>query len=90
MVTSTFEYLPAIPVLHSTDLVHWEMIGHVITRPEQMSFAGFPASEGLYAPTIRYHDGVFYVVCTNVTIGGNFYVTATDPRGPWSEPIRVA
>lgn len=89
MVHSTFEYLPAIPVSHSRDLIHWEIIGHCITNPSQMTFPGVPASEGLYAPTIRYHDGVFYVVCTNVSIGGNFYMTAEDPRGPWSSPIVV-
>lgn len=89
MVHSTFEYLPAIPVSHSRDLVHWEIIGHCITRPEQMTFPNVPASEGLYAPTIRYHNGTFYVVCTNVSIGGNFYMTAKNPTGPWSEPILV-
>lgn len=89
MVHSTFEYLPALPISHSRDLVHWEIIGHCITSKEQMSFPNVPASEGLYAPTIRYHDGFFYVVCTNVSIGGNFYITAKDPRGPWSEPIVV-
>jgi len=90
MVNSTFEYLPALPISHSRDLVHWEIISYCITRPEQMTFSGVPASEGLYAPTIRYHNGTYYVVCTNVSIGGNFYMTATDPRGPWSEPILVA
>ncbi len=89
MVHSSFEYLPAIPISHSKDLIHWEIISYCITSPEQMTFEGVPASEGLYAPTLRYHDGTFYVVCTNVSMGGNFYMTATDPMGPWSEPIFV-
>ena len=89
MVHSTFEYLPGLPILHSTDLVNWEIIGYAIHRAEQMQFSEMPCSEGLYAPTIRYHDGTFYVVCTNVSMGGNFYVTSKDPAGPWSDPIWV-
>lgn len=89
MVHSTFEYFPGLPVLHSRDLVNWEIIGYAIHRAEQMQFSGMKCSEGLYAPTIRYCNGIFYVVCTNVSMGGNFYVTATDPAGPWSEPIWV-
>ena len=89
MVNSTFEYLPGIPVFHSRDLVNWEQIGHCITRPSQMTFPGTKASKGLYAPTIRYHAGTFYMVCTNTSIGetGNFVVTSDNPRGPWSDPV---
>lgn len=90
MVHSTFEYLPGLPVLHSTDLVNWSIIGYAIHRAEQMQFSGMKCSEGLFAPTIRYHEGIFYVVCTNVSMGGNFYVTATNPCGPWSDPIWVS
>lgn len=89
MVHSTFEYLPALPISHSRDLVHWEIISHCITSPEQMTFPGAPCSGGLFAPSIRYHKGTFYVVCTNVSLGGNFYITAKDPKGPWSKPILV-
>lgn len=94
LVTSSFEYLPGIPVFHSRDLVHWQQIGHVIDRPEQMSFAGADASGGIYAPTIRYHDGRFYVVSTTVVGQGkesrNFYMWAKRPEGPWSMPTFVA
>jgi xylan 1,4-beta-xylosidase len=89
LVTSTFEYFPGLPVFHSRDLVHWRQIGHVLDRPSQLPLQGVPASGGLYAPTIRHHDGVFYVVCTLVhgtRETGNFVVTATDPAGAWSEP----
>lgn len=91
MVNSTFEYLPGIPVFHSTDLINWEQIGHCITRASQMEFPKAKASGGLFAPTIRYHEGTFYVVCTNTSKGqyGNFYVTADDPEGEWSDPIWV-
>ncbi|MFI6094640.1 glycoside hydrolase family 43 protein [Lentzea sp. NPDC051213] len=89
LVTSTFEYFPGLPVFHSRDLVHWQQAGHVLDRPSQLPLQGVRASGGLYAPTIRHHDGVFYVVCTLVhgtRESGNFVVTATDPAGAWSEP----
>ncbi|HUQ61144.1 glycoside hydrolase family 43 protein [Lentzea sp.] len=89
LVTSTFEYFPGLPVYHSRDLVHWRQLGHVLDRPSQLPLQGVRASGGLYAPTIRHHDGVFYVVCTLVggtRESGNFVVTATDPAGDWSEP----
>ncbi|TVR51291.1 MAG: glycoside hydrolase family 43 protein [Puniceicoccaceae bacterium] len=87
LVTSSFEYFPAIPIFHSRDLVHWRQIGHVLDRPGQVDLANVPSSGGLFAPTIRHHDGRFYVICTVVWGGGNFYVTAEDPAGPWSDPV---
>ena len=89
LVTSTFEYFPGLPIFHSRDLVHWQQIGHVLDRPSQLPLDGIRPSAGLYAPTIRYHNGVFYVINTLVdgpSKSGNFIVTATDPAGPWSEP----
>jgi alpha-N-arabinofuranosidase len=95
LVTSTFEYFPGLPIFHSRDLVNWRQIGHVLDRPSQLPLDGLPASHGLYAPTIRYHDGTFYVINTLVNSFNpdegekgirNFIVTATDPAGPWSEP----
>ncbi len=90
LVTSTFEFFPAVPVLHSRDLVHWHTIGHCIDRPEQMTFApGSQSNTGIYAPTIRYHDGTFYMITTKIggEDGGNFYVSARNPAGPWSNPV---
>lgn len=87
LATSSFEYFPGVPLLHSTDLLHFEQIGYALTRPSQLPLAGAKSSLGIFAPTLRYHDGVFYLVTTNVSEGGNFYVTSRDPRGPWSEPI---
>ncbi len=87
LVTSTFEYFPGVPVFHSTDLVHWRRIGHCLTRKSQLNLDGLASSKGIYAPTIRHHDGTFYMTTTNVDGGGNFYVTARDPAGPWSEPV---
>jgi xylan 1,4-beta-xylosidase len=86
LVTSSFEYFPGVPIFYSTDLVHWHQIGHVLDRPSQLDLDGIKPSGGIYAPTIRYHDGTFYMITTNVGKRGNFIVTATDPSGPWSDP----
>ncbi|MFD2719590.1 glycoside hydrolase family 43 protein [Hymenobacter monticola] len=89
LVTSSFEYYPGVPIFHSTDLVNWEQIGHVLNRPSQLPLAKAEASLGIFAPTIRYHDGIFYVVSTNILGGWNFLVTAKNPAGPWSEPVWI-
>lgn len=86
LVNSTFAYFPGLPIWHSKDLAHWEQIGNVLDRESQIPLGDTGHSRGLYAPTIRYYDGVFYVICTNISFGGNFIVTATNPAGPWSEP----
>jgi xylan 1,4-beta-xylosidase len=89
LVNSAFNYFPSIPVWHSKDLVNWTQIGNVIDRPSQFAMRGGQVSAGTYAPTIRYHNGTYYVVCTLVGGIGNFYVTAQDPKGPWSEPVKL-
>ena len=90
LVNSAFNYFPSIPVWHSKDLVNWTQIGNVLDRPSQMPMRGGAMQNGTYAPTIRYNKGTFYVVNTLVGSSlGNFYVTATDPKGPWSEPIKL-
>lgn len=93
LVNSSFEYFPGLPIFHSRDLVHWRPIGHVLDRPAQLNLDGARPSGGLYAPTIRYHAGTFYVINTlvdGVKEKGNFVVTATNPAGPWSEPHWLA
>jgi xylan 1,4-beta-xylosidase len=89
LVTSSFEYFPGVPVFHSRDLVHWCQIGHCLTRPSQLPLQHARSSGGIYAPTIRYHDGTFYMITTNVTGGGNFVVHTDDPAGEWSEPVWI-
>jgi alpha-N-arabinofuranosidase len=86
LVNSSFAYFPGLPIMHSKDLAHWEQIGNVLDRPSQLPLKDAGVSRGLFAPTIRYNDGLFYVICTNVSFGGNFVVTAENPEGPWSEP----
>jgi xylan 1,4-beta-xylosidase len=86
LVTSTFAYFPGVPIFHSRDLIHWEQIGNVLDRNGQINLLGAKHSGGIYAPTIRYHDGVFYMITTNCSHDGSFIVTASDPAGAWSDP----
>jgi len=84
LVNSTFEYFPGVPVFHSKDLVNWELIGYCIDRSTQLV-----RGLNIFATTIRYNKGTFYMITTNIGAEGNFYVTATNPAGPWSEPILI-
>lgn len=86
LVTSTFAYFPGVPIFHSKDLVNWKQIGNILDREEQLNLSGAGHSGGIFAPTIRYNEGIFYMITTNVGNGGNFIVTATNPAGPWSNP----
>jgi alpha-N-arabinofuranosidase len=90
LVTSSFAYYPSIPLFHSRDLVEWRQLTHVLNRPGQLALDGLDVSDGVWAPTIRHHEGRFYVVSTlAVNRQGRltFIVTADDPAGPWSDPV---
>ena len=97
IVTSSFEWFPGIPIYHSKDLINWKQIGHVLTRQSQLNMRGTADSDGIFAPAITYHNGLYYVMFTNVQDGvnwslkgyPNYIVTAKDPAGPWSEPVQV-
>ena len=87
LVNSSFAHFPGIPVFTSKDLVHWTQLANAIDRPEQLDFTGRRTSQGVFAPDISWHDGLFYIANTCVECGGNFVITAKDPAGPWSNPI---
>ncbi|MDR2424527.1 MAG: glycoside hydrolase family 43 protein [Prevotellaceae bacterium] len=87
LVNSTFQFFPGVPIFHSTDLVNWEQIGNCLTREAQINLKTASTSGGIYAPTIRYHEGVFYMITTNVSDKGNFFVWTDNPRGEWSDPV---
>lgn len=89
LVTSSFEFFPGVPVFSSKNLTDWYLIGHCLTRCSQLPLTGCQSSEGIYAPTLRYHNGYFFMVTTNVSGGGNFIVHTTDPAGEWSEPVWI-
>jgi beta-xylosidase len=86
LACSSFEYFPAVPVFRSRDLVHWEQIGNALEWPLPETA---PSSGGIYAPTLRHHDGRFWLITADVSGGGTVLVTATDPAGPWSDPLTI-
>lgn len=89
MVHSSFAMWPGIPIFHSTDLVNWKQIGHVLDRPSQLFVQDTGISAGLYAPAIKYnpHNETFYMITTQFAGGiGNMVVTTKDPFEGWSDP----
>jgi beta-xylosidase len=94
LVNSSFTCFPGVPLFRSPDLVNWTQVGNVLDRPSQLDLSqtvGWPGL-GVYAPTIRCHDGRLWMVVT-VTRASftdrltTFFVTADDPAGPWSDPV---
>ena len=89
LVNSSFEFFPGVPLWHSRDLVNWEQKGYVLTRESQLPLRNGRTSGGIFAPTIRCHNGRFYMITTNVTDGGNFFVWTDDINGEWSDPVWI-
>lgn len=89
LVCSSFQFFPGVPLFESKDLVNWKQIGHVLTRKSQVMLEKINSSGGVFAPTIRFHEGRFYMVINNNTTQENFYVYTNDIYGEWSEPITV-
>ena len=101
MVNSSFEYFPALPIHKSKDLVNWELVGHGLNRLEQVSgqinLIDVQSNGGIHAPTIRFHNGKYYIITTNVyydeikqrASATNFIITSSNPEGPWSNPIVI-
>ncbi len=96
IVTSSFEWFPAIPIYHSRDLATWETLGHVLTRESQADLRGIGNSSGIYAPSIHYYNGRFYVLYTIVSgdffpnlATPNYIVWADNINGPWSDPVYI-
>lgn len=93
LVTSTFAMFPGVPIFHSTDLVNWKQIGHVLDRKSQLKVEDCGISAGIYAPTIRYNanNDTFYMITTQFSGGfGNIVVKTKDPMKGWSDPIKLA
>ena len=89
MTASSFNCIPGLPILHSKDLVNWEIIGHAITELTPHEEFDKPShGNGVWAPSIRYHDGMFYIYWGDPDYGV-FRVTATDPAGEWSKPVCI-
>ncbi len=89
MTASSFNCIPGLPILHSKDLVNWEIIGHAITELTPNEEFDKPShGNGVWAPSIRYHEGMFYIYWGDPD-HGVFRVTATDPAGEWSKPVCI-
>jgi beta-xylosidase len=90
LACSSFEYWPGVPIFRSRDLRHWEQIGNALERPSQLTLPeSVPSSGGIFAPTLRHHDGRLSLVTTNFWGGGNVLFTADKAEGPWSEPVLI-
>lgn len=88
LCTSTFEYFPGLPIYHSTDLVNWKLIGHVLTRRSQLDLRECKPGGGIFAPTIRYHNGRFYATVSVTHRGGEYKdpeVSRSPSRRIWDE-----
>jgi beta-xylosidase len=92
LVASSFHFMPGVPVLESHDLVNWQIISHVFPRldidPRYSMIGGNRYAQGAWAPSIRFHDGRFYVYFPTPE-EGIFMSSAPSPRGPWTTPIAV-
>jgi xylan 1,4-beta-xylosidase len=89
LAVSSFEYFPGVPVYHSRNLVNWEPEGYAFTRREQLDLTGCAPSAGIYAPTLRFYRGKFYLITTNVSAKGHILIHADHAEGPWSDPVTV-
>lgn len=91
IANSSFEYIPGVPLHSSRDLRHWQLDSNILERPSQLAPHSGTANSGIFAPTLRFHDGRFWLVTTNIleVTRGHIIVTATDPAGPWSDPTYV-
>ncbi len=87
LVNSTFAYYPGLPIFHSRNLVDWQQLGNAVDRPDMVDFTGLGVSRGLFAPTLRFHDGLYYLINTCIDCGFNYLITAKNPAGPWSKPV---
>ena len=96
IANSSFEWFPGVPIHHSRDLMNWRLIGHVLTRTSQLDLRGIADSGGVWAPSLSFADGQFWLIYTNIrTCGmgrrfkdiGIYLTTARDMGGPWSEPV---
>lgn len=91
LINSSFEYFPGIPIFKSADLVNWSQVGNCLTRKSQFDLKGVRCSGGIFAPTIRYYNGLFYIITTCVNNNGfkNFYIYTDNPEKEWSDPIYI-
>lgn len=88
MTASSFNCVPGLPILHSTDLVNWELVNYALPRMYDAAFDAPSHGNGVWAPAIRFHDGWYYIYWGDPD-RGVYMVRTQDPRGSWSEPVLV-
>jgi beta-xylosidase len=89
MTASSFNCIPGLPILHSRDLVNWELIGYALSKqPPFDVFDKVQHGNGVWAPCIRYHKNEYYIYYPDPDYG-IYMIKATNPAGPWSEPLLV-
>lgn len=96
IANSTFEWFPGVRLHESKDMVHWQLLPSPLSTTTLLDMKGNPASGGIWAPDLSYADGKFWLVYTDVKVTEgafkdmtNYLTTATDIRGPWSDPIKL-
>jgi xylan 1,4-beta-xylosidase len=89
IANSSFEYAPGVPIHKSKDLINWTLAGHALHSRVQMNIDGQQNSGGIFAPTLRHHDGKFYMITTLTDGKWQLLVSADEVEGPWSEPVRI-
>ncbi len=89
MTSSSFNCVPGLQILHSRDMVNWTLAGAAIRQLEpSFHFAGMQHGNGVWAPSIRYHGGQFWIYWGDPDFG-IYMVKADDPTGEWSQPVMV-
>ena len=89
MTASSFNAVPGLPILHSKDLVNWQVINYAVRRLEPEDVFSKPQhGNGIWAPAIRYHNGEYYIYYADPDFG-IFVTKAKDPAGQWSKPVRI-
>ncbi len=87
-IASSFSNAPALPILHSKDLVNWKVVNYVLKKVPEFRYRNPIHGCGVWAPAIRYHEGTYYV-CFPMPDEGIYMSTTTDPFGEWSEPVNI-
>ncbi len=89
LAVSSFEFFPGLPIYHSCDLINWELVNYGLKDRRFLDLRDEPCDGGIWAPTIRYNNGVFYLITYNQKIRKHLIITAADPFGSWSEPLYI-
>lgn len=89
LTASSFNCVPGLPILHSRDLVNWEIVNHALDRLVPEEYFSIPQhGKGVWAPCIKFHDGWYYIYWGDPDFG-IYMVKSQDPRSDWTEPVLV-